>query len=108
VVADPPLLAGAVHETVACALPATAPTPVGAPGAVAGALTVTDTEFGPVPTMFVALTVTEYELPATRPPMTHVVGVGPVVHDSLGATYAVATSLWVQVVPESESPELHE
>jgi hypothetical protein len=37
VIAEPPFEAGAVHETVAEALPATAETPVGAPGAVTGA-----------------------------------------------------------------------
>jgi hypothetical protein len=37
VIAEPPLLAGALNDTVACALPALALTPVGAPGAVAPA-----------------------------------------------------------------------
>ena len=37
----PPLLAGALQETVACALPAVALTPVGAPGAVGPAEEVT-------------------------------------------------------------------
>jgi len=34
VIADPPLLAGAVHDTTAWAFPGTADTPVGAPGVV--------------------------------------------------------------------------
>jgi hypothetical protein len=38
VIGAPPLDAGAVHETVANAFPATAETEVGAPGAVADAL----------------------------------------------------------------------
>ena len=37
-IALPPLEAGAVQETVACALPATAVTPVGAPGGEADGL----------------------------------------------------------------------
>jgi hypothetical protein len=52
-------LAGAVHETVAAALPAVAVTPVGAAGAV-GAVGVTaldGLEAGPVPTALVAVTV---------------------------------------------------
>ncbi len=36
-IAVPPLLAGAVHDTVATALPGVALTPVGAPGTVATA-----------------------------------------------------------------------
>ena len=36
VIAEPPLDAGADHDTVAAAFPATAPTPVGAPGTVGG------------------------------------------------------------------------
>ena len=36
--AEPPLAAGAVHETVAWALPGVADTPVGAPGVVAGVM----------------------------------------------------------------------
>jgi len=48
VIADPPLLAGAVHDTVNCVFPATNDTDVGAPGTVTG---VPDTELdaGPVP-----------------------------------------------------------
>jgi len=37
VIAEPPSEAGAVHDTTADAFPATANTPVGAPGAVTGA-----------------------------------------------------------------------
>ena len=48
VIADPPLLAGAVHDTVNCVFPATNDTDVGVPGTVTG---VPDTELdaGPVP-----------------------------------------------------------
>ena len=53
----PPLLAGAVHETTAEALPAVAATPVGAPGAVAGVTAVEGVDATPVPIAFVAFTV---------------------------------------------------
>ena len=57
---DPPFEAGATKVTVAWAFPAAAVTPVGAPGAVAGAtgLTAFDgPEAGPAPTLLVATTV---------------------------------------------------
>ena len=60
VIALPPLDAGAVKLTLACALPAVAVTPVGAPGTVAGALGVTALEAAdaaPVPTALIACTV---------------------------------------------------
>src|SRR4051812_49828747 len=50
VIADPPLLAGAVKVTVACALPAVAVPMVGAPGTVAGVTLFDADEAGPVPT----------------------------------------------------------
>jgi hypothetical protein len=53
----PPVLAGAVQETRAEALPGTAPTPVGAPGTAAGVTGDEAAEAGPVPTAFVAVTV---------------------------------------------------
>ena len=55
-----PLADGAVHETVALALPAVAVTLVGAPGTVAGMTGVTEleaAEAAPVPTALVAVTV---------------------------------------------------
>ena len=58
VIGSPPL-AGAVHDTVACALPAAALTPVGATGAV-GAVGVTaadGAEGAQVPMALVAVTV---------------------------------------------------
>jgi hypothetical protein len=66
----PPSLAGAVHETTAEALPATADTPVGAPGAVSGASGVTAAdgdEADPVPVELVAVTVNVYGVPLVRP-----------------------------------------
>jgi hypothetical protein len=56
-IADPPVEAGAVHETAACAFPGVADTPVGAPGVVAG-VTVVPVLVGPAPAALVAVTVT--------------------------------------------------
>jgi hypothetical protein len=53
----PPLLAGATQLTVALALPATAVTPVGAPGVVSGVTAADAAEAGPVPLALVAVTV---------------------------------------------------
>ena len=55
--AAPPLLAGAVHETVAEALPATPVTLVGAPGTVAGVTDAEAAEAAPIPALLVAFTV---------------------------------------------------
>jgi hypothetical protein len=57
VIADPPLLAGAVNVMVACPFPATAVTPVGAPGTVAGTTEFDALDAVLVPTAFVAVTV---------------------------------------------------
>jgi hypothetical protein len=57
VIALPPLLAGAVQLRVACALPAVAVTPVGAPGTVAGVTLFDGADAGLVPMAFVAVTV---------------------------------------------------
>ena len=66
----PPSEAGAVQETVACALPAVAVTPVGAPGAVAGSAGVTladGADAGLVPIALVAVTTNVYALPLVSP-----------------------------------------
>jgi hypothetical protein len=55
--AEPPLLAGAVNVTVACALPAVALPMVGAPGTIAGVTLFDAAEAAPVPATFVAVTV---------------------------------------------------
>jgi hypothetical protein len=65
VIAEPPSDAGAVHETVTEPLSAT---PLGVPGApgTVNAFGVTGTEgceAGPVPTLFVAVTVKVYAVP---------------------------------------------
>jgi hypothetical protein len=60
VMALPPLLAGAVKETEACALPAVAVTPVGASGTVPETepmvIWFVDSVWGPVPAALVAAT----------------------------------------------------
>lgn len=59
-IAAPPSLAGAVNETVACALPAVAIAAVGAPGTVTpgdGVVLAVGDDAGPTPTPFVAVTV---------------------------------------------------
>jgi hypothetical protein len=55
--ADPPLVAGATKLTVACPFPATAATPVGGPGTVAGITGADGALGGLVPMIFVAVTV---------------------------------------------------
>ena len=56
-IAEPPLLAGAVKVTLACALPAVAVAAVGAPGSVAGVTADEALDAEPVPEVFVAVTV---------------------------------------------------
>ena len=66
-IADPPLDAGAVHDTVACPLPGTADTPVGVPGGPAAVTGAEAVDCGPTPAAFVALTVNVYAVPPTNP-----------------------------------------
>ena len=66
-IADPPLLAGAVNVTLACALPAVAVPMVGAPGTVAGVTLLDVLDAGPVPTALVAVTVKVYAVPLVSP-----------------------------------------
>ena len=56
-IAAPPSDAGAVHDTVASALPPVAETPVGTPGTVAGTTALDAPDAEPVPTLLVAVTV---------------------------------------------------
>ena len=68
-IADPPVLAGAVHVTTSCVLPLTATTAVGLPGTVAG---VAGAEFADgrlMPTAFIAITLITYAVPLVRPVM---------------------------------------
>jgi hypothetical protein len=97
VIADPPLLAGAVQLTVACALPAVAVPIVGAPGAVmtiCGVTGVVAPENAPVPAEFTAATSNVYAVPFVSPPITALVAVAP-------DTGVVETS----VVPENARTE---
>ena len=57
VIVAPPLLAGAVKVTVACALPRVAVPIVGAPGSVEGVTMLDGFDGGPLPTALVATTV---------------------------------------------------
>ena len=66
-IALPPLLAGAVKVTDACALPAVAVPIVGAPGTLAGVTLFDAADAAPVPTAFVAVTVNVYAVPLVRP-----------------------------------------
>ena len=66
-IAEPPLDAGAVNVTVACALPLVAVAPVGASGTVAGVTAFEGADGGPVPTAFVAVTVNVYDVPLVKP-----------------------------------------
>ncbi len=54
---DPPSEAGAVKLTLAEALPGVAETPVGAPGTLSGVTALEALDEGPVPALFVAVTV---------------------------------------------------
>ena len=62
-----PLFAGAVHVTVAEALPAVAVTPVGVAGTVAGVTAVEAADAAPLPTAFVAVTRNVYAVPFVKP-----------------------------------------
>jgi hypothetical protein len=73
------LEAGAVQVTVACALPAVADTPVGAPGTLAGTTALEGVDAGPVPTALVAVTVNVYEVPLVSPVTVAVVLLPPAV-----------------------------
>ena len=89
-IAEPPLLAGAVNATLALALPAVTVPIVGAPGTVRG---VTDAELDAAldPTALFALTVQAYALPFVRPvttigldvPVAVTAALVPVTHDAV-------------------------
>ena len=65
-IADPPLLPGAVHVNETCVFPAVPATDDGAPGTVRG-VTELDEAVAPVPTAFVALTRNVYAVPFVKP-----------------------------------------
>ena len=65
-IADPPLLAGALHVRDTDALPAVPATEVGALGTVRG-VTADDVPVAPVPAALVALTRNVYAVPFAKP-----------------------------------------
>ena len=67
VMALPPFEAGAAHVIVAWPLPGPATTVDGAPGTGIGTAAPEGDDPGPVPTVFVAVTVNVYGLPFVRP-----------------------------------------
>jgi hypothetical protein len=68
VIAAPPSLSGAVHDTTDCPFsPVVAATAVGAPGTVDGIALFDASEAVPEPAAFVAVTVNEYETPFVKP-----------------------------------------
>jgi hypothetical protein len=67
VIADPPLLAGAVNATIVCALPAVAVPIVGAPGTDEGVTEFDAVLAGLFPLAFVAITVKVYAVPLVSP-----------------------------------------
>ena len=66
-IADPQLLAGAVHVKETCVLPAVPTTFVGAPGGAAGVTETDAVETVPVPAALVALTRNVYAVPFVKP-----------------------------------------
>ena len=66
-IADPPLLTGAVQVKETCVLPAVPATEVGAPGTVRGVTAAETVDVAPVPAVFVALTRNVYEVPLVKP-----------------------------------------
>ena len=66
-IAEPPLLDGAVQVKATCALPAIPATDVGAPGTVRGVTEPDAVETVPVPAAFVALTRNVYAVPFVKP-----------------------------------------
>ena len=65
-IADPPLLAGAVQVRATDALPAVPATEVGAPGGAAGVTELEDAEV-PRPTALIAVTRNVYAVPFVKP-----------------------------------------
>jgi hypothetical protein len=79
VIGLPPFVAGAVQNTVALAFPATALTPVGAPGTVTGVTEFDAADAGPLPTELVAVTVKVYAVPLVSPVTVALVALPPAV-----------------------------
>jgi hypothetical protein len=73
VIAEPPLLVGAVHESATCVLPAVPVTAVGAPGTPTGVTPLDTVETLPVPTALMAATWKKYGVPFVSPAAVHAV-----------------------------------
>ena len=67
VISEPPVFAGAAHDTTALVLPATALTPVGTPGTVTGVTAVEESDAADVPDALDAVTVNVYAVPLVKP-----------------------------------------
>jgi hypothetical protein len=73
VIAEPPLLVGAVHVSATCVLPAVPATAVGAPGTPAGVTPLETLEKLPVPIALIAATLKKYVVPFVSPVAVHAV-----------------------------------
>jgi hypothetical protein len=79
VIAEPPLLVGAVHVRATCVFPAVPVIAVGAPGTPTGVTPLEALEKLPVPTALIAATWKKYVVPLVRPVAVHAVVVEVVV-----------------------------
>ena len=66
-IADPPLLTGALHVNETCVLPAVPDTLVGVPGVVTGVTAAETVDVAPVPAVLDALTRNVYAVPFVKP-----------------------------------------
>jgi hypothetical protein len=106
VITEPPLKAGAVQETVTCALPATPLTEVGASGAVASVTEAEASEAALVPALFVAVTVKVYDVPFVRPVTVQLKG--PAVQAQVAMPGTADTRYPVIAEPPSEAGAVQE
>ena len=105
VTGEPPVLAGAVHDTVTWLSPATPATPVGAPGTVLGVTDPEGSDETPDPATFDAATVNVCPVPLVRPDTTHDVAGAATVHDPLGDP---VTTYPVTPLPPSTAGAVHD
>src|SRR5674536_279389 len=96
----PPLAAGAVHVTVAEALPAVTGPIVGAAGTVTGVTAAERAEAGPIPPALVAATENVYAVPLVRPGTSRLVEVAGVVRVCAGWVAVSYTHLRAHETPE--------
>jgi hypothetical protein len=94
--AEPPVDAGAVHVAAIEPLPGVSDRPCGRDGTVVPlGVTDADPDAGPVPTAFVAVTVTAYERPLTRPVIVQPVAAAPPTVHVLDALPSLGTAVAV-------------